>query len=100
MMPDEHSISTLTKSLLKQSERNIEIWTTFFLEASVLVLVFGILDMYVNDKLTARVGEVVGALGVALLVAAFSVRWAFYRLSRRRVTKYLKLHEQMTGGTK
>jgi divalent metal cation (Fe/Co/Zn/Cd) transporter len=100
-MPDEATISKLTDAAMERNKRSIEILTTFFQEASVLVFVFGILDTYSSGKLTVAVGEVVGFLGFALLIAAFVVKSVFYRMTRRSVSKWLSLQEQSTiGGTK
>ena len=77
-----------------RNERSITIFTTFFQEASVLVFVFGILDTYANNRLTTIVGEVVAVLGSALLIAAFSVKLVFHRLSRRAVKQWLTLQEE------
>ena len=64
-MPDEATISMLTDSAMFRSERTIGILTPVSLqEASVLVFVFGILDTYAGNRLTATVGEIVSALGL------------------------------------
>jgi hypothetical protein len=100
-MPEEVTISILTKTAMERSRRSIDILTTFFLEASVVVFVFGILDTYSSGKLTLRVGIVVGTLGVALLCAAFLVQGVFHRMTRRRVVRFLILQEEsMRGGTR
>ena len=97
-MPDEATISVLTQSAMERSERNITIWTTFLQEASVLVLVFGILDTYAANRLTVTVGFVVGILGLALLGAAFAVRQVFRWFIRRSVVSWLTLQEQSGAG--
>jgi hypothetical protein len=97
-MPDDKTINDLTVLALKRSERLISILTTFLQEASVLVLVFGILDMYVGNKLTVRAGLIVGTLGFALLVAAFAVNSIFYRVLRLWVAHLLSLQEASMKG--
>ena len=99
-MPEEKTIEELTAAALERSSRVIEIWTTFLQEASVLVFVFGILDMYAGGKLTVRVATVVAVLGLSLLGAAFSVKSVFYRLLRRGVVHLLTLQEASVGREK
>jgi hypothetical protein len=97
-MPDDKTVNALTGVALKRYKRLISIWTTFLQEASVLVLVFGILDMYVGNKLTVRAGLIIGTLGFALLVAAFSVKSIFYRVLRLWVVHLLSLQEASMKG--
>lgn len=79
-----------------RNERFVGILTTFFQEASVLIFVFGILDTYSTGKLTLHVGEAVGTLGFAFLLAAFSVRNMFYQYTRFRIKRWLSLSEEMS----
>ncbi len=99
-MPDDKTIAELTSLALERNERVIGIWTTFLQEASVLVLVFGVLDTYASNKLTMRVGFIVAGLGLALLGAAFSVKSVFFRILRRGVINFLTLQETSVGGPK
>jgi hypothetical protein len=100
-MPDDATISLWTKAAMERNERFVGILTTFFHEASVLIFVFGILDTYSTGKLTWHVGAVVGGLGFAFLLAAFSVRNVVHRFIRFRVRRWLILQEEMAekGGT-
>lgn len=100
-MPDEATIKELTTAAMARNSRTIDILTTFFQEASVLVFVFGILDTYANNRLTIRVGEVVGGLGFALLIITFNVKPVFHKLTKRAVVRWLTLQEQSSvGGAK
>jgi hypothetical protein len=97
-MPDEKTIADLTAEALRRNEWFIQILTTFLQEASVLVLVFGILDTYASNKLTVRVGVIVAGLGLTLLVAAFAVRSIFYRFLRRGIRNVLTMQESSAMG--
>lgn len=48
---------------------------SFFHEASVLVLVFGLLDSWINGKLTQHVGWLIVAITVGLYVLALLTEW-------------------------
>jgi hypothetical protein len=48
---------------------------SFFHEGSVLVLVFGLLDSWVNGKLTRPVGCLIVAITVGLYVLALLTEW-------------------------
>ena len=99
-MPDDKTIAALTVVALERNRRLIDILTTFFQEASVLVFVFGILDLYASNKLTVRIGVIVGALGFVLLLAAFAMKSLFYRALRRNVVHWLTLLETSAEGVK
>jgi hypothetical protein len=71
-MPDERIIHQLAEHALERNRRTIDLATTFFQEASVLVLVFGILDTYSTGKLSRSVIGIVLAVGLTLLAIALS----------------------------
>jgi uncharacterized membrane protein len=94
-MPDEQIIHQLAENALERNRRTIDLATTFLQEASVLVLVFGILDTYSTDKITKTVVGIVVAVGFILLVAAFSLRWLCYRFLRRLMKYTLSVQERL-----
>lgn len=98
-MPEEQTIKALAEHALERNKRSIDLLTTFFQESAAMVLVFGILDTYSTDKLTPTVVKVVATLGFSLLVAAFAVKWVFYRLIRV-VIRYTLLIQEHAGGNK
>jgi Zn-dependent membrane protease YugP len=65
-MPDQRTIEAATEYSVFRFKRAIEMITAFLSEASVLVLVFGLLDMYSTNKLTWNVGEVVAGSAAVL----------------------------------
>jgi hypothetical protein len=99
-MPEEQTIKTLAGHALERNKRSIELLTTFFQESAAMVLVFGILDTYASGKLTPTVIKVVATLGFSLLVAAFAVRWVYYRLIRVVIRYTLTIQEHAEGSGK
>lgn len=83
--------------MVERNKRSVEILTAFLQEASVLVLVFGILDAYNSNRITFRIGEVFAALGTLLLLAAFMVRWLAYRAARIVVKALLAAQEHVNA---
>jgi hypothetical protein len=99
-MPDEKTIRELAEHALDRNKRSIDLLTTFFQESAAMVLVFGILDTYASSKLTPTVIKVVATLGFSLLVAAFAVKWVYYRLIRLVIRYTLTIQEHAEGGKK
>ncbi len=99
-MPDEQTIQALADHAIQQHGRSIDLFTTFLQESSVLVLVFGILDTYAQDKLTWTVGKVVAGLGISLFVAAFTFRWVCCRIVRLLIRYALTIQERFAGSKK
>jgi uncharacterized membrane protein len=97
-MPDEQIIEQLAKHALERNRRTIDLATTFLQEASVLVLVFGILDIYGSGKLSRSVVSIVLIVGLGLLAAAFSLQWICYRLMRRVIRYTLTIQERLPRG--
>lgn len=79
-MADERRIREATVQAIERHSRAIDVLTGYLNEASVLVLVFGILDTYSSNKLTIRVGEIVVATAFVLFVGAVSLRLFIYWL--------------------
>jgi|HubBroStandDraft_2_1064218.scaffolds.fasta_scaffold74461_2 uncharacterized membrane protein len=94
-MPDERIIHQLAEHALERNGRTLELATSFLQEASVLVLVFGILDTYASGKLTRSVISIVLVVGLSLLAAAFSLRWICYRFMRRVIRYTLTIQERL-----
>ena len=99
-MPEEQTIKALAEHALERNKRSIDLLTTFFQESAAMVLVFGILDTYASGKLTPTVIKVVATLGFSLLVAAFAVKWVYYRLIRVVIWYTLTIQEHAGGGKK
>ena len=97
-MPDDQTIKALAELALEKNSRTIEILTTFLQEASVLVLVFGILDTYAAGKLSHNVISIVLAVGLTLLAGAFSVRWIVYRFMCLVMRFALTVQERLPRG--
>ncbi len=81
-MLDDPTIEAATEYSIFRFKRVIELITNFFSEASVLVLVFGLLDMYSTNRLTWNIGELVAAASAVLFAAAISVRPVFFVILR------------------
>ena len=88
-MPRRWKVDILAERLVRDLHKEIGMAEGFFHEGSVLVLVFGLLDSWVNGKLTRPVGEfivtvAIGSYILALLtewIAGWAFRmWAFYIL--------------------
>ena len=99
-MPDERIIDQLAEHALERNERTINLATTFLQEASVLVLVFGILDTYASGRLSRSVVGIVLAVGLSLLAAAFALQWICYRFMRRVIRYTLTIQERLPRGDK
>jgi hypothetical protein len=96
-MPEEQTITALAEYSLERNKRSIDLLTTFFQESAAMVMVFGILDTYASGKLTLTVIEVVATLGFFLLVAAFAVKWLYYRVIRVVIRYTLTVQEHAEG---
>lgn len=99
-MPNEQTIKELADHAIERHDRSIVLFTTFLQESSVLVLVFGILDTYAQNKLTWSVAKTVVGLGVALFVAAFTFRWMCCRVVRFVIRYGLTMQEHFDGREK
>lgn len=93
-MPDERTIEAATEYSVFRFKRAIELITSFLSEASVLVLVFGLMDMYSTNRLTRSVGEVVAATSAVLFAAALSVRAVFYAVFKWMIKHSLAAMEE------
>lgn len=98
-VPERWQVESLADRLVRELQREISLAQSFFHEASVLVLVFGILDAYVSDKLTKRfawfiVSVTIGSYIVALLmewIARWLFRvWAWLFLLGFKITRWLE----------
>jgi hypothetical protein len=78
-MLDERTIEAATEYSVFRFGRAIGLCTEFLSEASVLILVFGLLDLYAAGRLTVEVGLKIGAGSAVLFVMALSVRAVFYQ---------------------
>lgn len=68
-------IDLLADRLVASLQREIGMAQSFFHEGSVLVLVFGLLDSWVNSKLTVRFGWFIVAVAVGSYIAALPAEW-------------------------
>ncbi len=75
---------------IEMNSRSIDLVVGYLNEASVLVLVFGILDTYANGKLSWTVAVVVVGLAFALFAVAMSTRLILYRVARIILRSSLK----------
>jgi hypothetical protein len=75
-MPPRWKVDILAERLVRDLNREIGMAQSFFHEGSVLVLVFGILDSWVNGKLTPPVGWFIVAVSFFSYVAALLAEWA------------------------
>lgn len=98
-MADQALIARLIEESKKRNKRLVDILTTFFQEASVLIFVFGILDTYSSGKLSRGVAVVVALSGFIFLIAAVSVQRAFDWLAIRKVNRMAKwIDDAQQGG--
>jgi hypothetical protein len=74
-MPPRWKVDILAERLVRDLHREIGMAQSFFHEASVLVLVFGILDSWVNSKLTPPVGWFIVGVSFFSYVAALLSEW-------------------------
>ena len=75
----DRRIDEAARYALERHSRSVDIIVGYLHEASVLVLVFGLLDTYSSNRLNWRVAEVVFGLAFVLFVAALTVRWVLYK---------------------
>ncbi len=80
-MPPRWKVDILADRLVRDLQKEIGMAQSFFVEASVLVLVFGILDSWVNGKLTPPVGWFIVGVSfvsyIAALLTEWMARWVF-----------------------
>jgi hypothetical protein len=78
----ERRIDEAARFALDRHTRSIDLIVGYFHEASVLVLVFGLLDTYSSNRLDWSVARIVCALAFLLFVIALGMRWLLYRFLR------------------
>jgi hypothetical protein len=74
-MPPRWKIDILAERLVRDLQKEIGMAQSFFHEGSVLVLVFGILDSWVNGKLTPPVGWFIVGVSFGSYIAALLTEW-------------------------
>jgi len=79
-MANERTIEAAAKYAIEKNARSIDLVVGYLNEASVLILVFGILDTYSTGKLNWTVGYVVVGLAFGCFVAALATRWMIYKV--------------------
>jgi hypothetical protein len=79
-MPNERTIESAAKYAIEQNSRSLDLLVGYLNEASVLVLVFGILDTYATGRLNWMVAGFVVVLSFVLFLAAMATRWIAYRV--------------------
>jgi hypothetical protein len=82
IMPPRWKVDILAERLVRDLQKEIGMAQSFFHEGSVLVLVFGILDTWVNNKLTPPVGWFIVLVSFASYVAALLTEWLAFWLFR------------------
>jgi len=93
-MPDERTIEAAAKYAVEKNHGSIDQIVGYLNDASVLVLVFGILDTYSTGKLTWPVAYLVVGLAFALFIAAIATRWVIYRFLKIVLRYSLRTVEQ------
>jgi hypothetical protein len=91
-MADPPLVKELVKKAKGRNKRLVDILTTFFSEASVLIFVFGILDTYASGKLSVMVAAAVACAGSIFFLAALGVqRWFDYQAywKARRIARII-----------
>ena len=78
-MSNERTIEAAAKYAIEKNARTIDLIVGYLCDASVLVLVFGILDTYSTGKLTWSVSGFVVGLAFVLFLAAMATRWVIFR---------------------
>jgi ABC-type enterobactin transport system permease subunit len=74
-MPERWKIELVADRLVSNLQKEIGMAQSFFHEGSVLVLVFGILDSWVNSKLTPPVGWFIVSVSLGSYVLALLMEW-------------------------
>jgi hypothetical protein len=74
-MPGRWNVDYVADRLMRDLQKEIGMAQSFFHEGSILVLVFGLLDSWVNGKLTPRFGWFIVAVSVASYVLALLTEW-------------------------
>src|SRR4051794_32796659 len=93
-MPNERTIEAAARYALEKNHRSIDQIVGYLNDASVLVLVFGILDTYSTSKLTWPVAYFVVSLAFALFIAGMATRWIIYRILKVVVRYSLRAIEE------
>jgi hypothetical protein len=96
-MPNERTIEAAANYALEKNARTIDLIVGYLNEASVLVLVFGILDTYSTGRLTWKVGGLVVGLAFVLFLAAMATRWVIFRFLKvvlRYSLRTLESHQE------
>jgi hypothetical protein len=82
VMPPLWKVDILAERLVRELQKEIGMAQSFFHEGSVLVLVFGILDTWVNGKLTPPVGWFIVLVSFGSYVAALLTEWGAFCVLR------------------
>ena len=96
-MPVRWNVDYVADRLIRDLQKEIGMAQSFFHEASVLVLVFGLLDSWVNGKLTRPLGWFIVAVSVTSYVLALLTEWIARWLFRTWAYSTL-LVKEVAGG--
>ena len=92
-MPGRWNVDYVADRLVRDLQKEIGMAQSFFHEGSILVLVFGLLDSWVNEKLTRRFGWFIVAVSVTSYVLALLTEWIARWLFRAWAYSTLVLKE-------
>src|SRR5579872_921044 len=81
-MPDWRRIATEARFILERHNREVDLVTSYLHEASVLVLVFGLLDTFATGRLDWTVAKFVVSIAFVLFAAALATPWMVYQCLR------------------
>lgn len=81
-MPDWRRIATEARFILERHKREVDLVTSYLQEASVLLLVFGLLDTYATRRLDWTVAKFVVSIAFVLFAAALATPWMVYQCLR------------------
>ena len=81
-MPPRWKVDILADRLVRDLQKEIGMAQNFFGEGSVLVLVFGILDSWVNGRLTSPVGWFIVGVSFVSYVMALLTEWMAFWIFR------------------
>ena len=81
-MPERWKVELAADRILRDLQKEIGMAQSFFHEGSVLVLVFGLLDSWVNGKLTRPFGWLIVGITFGLYMLALLTEWITHRVFR------------------
>jgi hypothetical protein len=81
-MPDWRRIATEARFILERHNREVDLVTSYLHEASVLVLVFGLLDTFATGRLDWTVAKFIVSIAFVLFAAALATPWMVYHCLR------------------